>query len=178
MYTINLKDLKDAAICMGKEQGRHYLNGIYFNDDKLISTDGHKMIIVKREVGIVRIDHDKKQFICYATREFYIEELNFDGINPSMVIPFDIVDGTFPDYRRVIPDAKNYKKGVPSAFNMALLAPFKDMGVGELWLNSTESSAMIIRFDNAIAVIVPMRGRDVMDNPIPEWFDKKEAKAA
>ena len=124
-----LKDMVDRArFAMSSEETRYYLNGIYMHatkNDKLnvlrmVATDGHRLarvempapegsidipgvILPRKTVGEVRklIDESADE-IEVALSETKVR-FSFGGV----VITSKLIDGTFPDYERVIPSGND-----------------------------------------------------------------------
>ena len=126
----NLKKLMDKTrFAISTEETRYYLNGIYLHvvEDKsellrAVSTDGHRMarveipapkgakgmpgvIIPRKTVGELRklieeFDGDVEIALSDTKIKF-----SFD----STVLTSKLIDGTFPDYKRVIPTSNEKK---------------------------------------------------------------------
>ena len=88
--------------------------------------------------------------------------------------PFTPVDGTFPDWRRVIPGAEHYDTPAAFSCNSKYLAAFQSFGRNiTLFPNNDAGAPSIVRaqvadtFD-AIGVIMPTRG-DTDAAIVPAW---------
>ena len=126
---ILFKLIEKTKFAISNEETRYFLNGLYFNiqneDDKssltLVGTDGHRLakfshkinnninsvigvIIPKKTINelsklLSDIDDDIDMTISSSKIIFYIGDIVFIS---------KLIDGTFPDYKRVIPtDNKN-----------------------------------------------------------------------
>lgn len=109
-----------VQFAMSTEETRHYLNGTYLHVDNAaltaVATDGHRLarnigqaatyfpgiIIPRKTVSImpkgvitVRLSSTKIQFVAV------------DANNNETVITSKLIDGTFPDYQRVIPNGND-----------------------------------------------------------------------
>ena len=107
--------------CISTEETRYYLNGVFLHaaDGKLrgVSTDGHKLacsdidmpegaegipgvIVPKKAVAIIKALAEKSTGgIAVAVASNKIQFTFADGVTLSS----KVIDGTFPDYTRVIP---------------------------------------------------------------------------
>jgi len=135
-FTLSSSDLKKLVdktrFAISTEETRYYLNGIYLHviedgKDQLraVSTDGHRMarveipapkgakgmagvIVPRKTVGELRklieeFDGDVEIQLSDTKIKF-----SFD----STVLTSKLIDGTFPDYKRVIPTANEKKLSV------------------------------------------------------------------
>ncbi len=116
-----------TRFAISSEETRYYLNGIYFhaaNDDKpvlrAVATDGHRLaryelplpkgaadmpgIIVPRKTiaELRKLIEDGSGAVDIALSDTKIR-FEFDGI----VLTSKLIDGTFPDYNRVIPQGND-----------------------------------------------------------------------
>jgi DNA polymerase-3 subunit beta len=125
--SINSNDLKilidNTKFCMGLDESRQYLNGIYFhgNEDKVlaVATDGHRLskcsasikesnnlegiIIPKKsvvEISKILDDYDGNVSISFSKTRI---KLTFG----SVVIVSKLINASFPDYESVIPTDNN-----------------------------------------------------------------------
>lgn len=187
--TINVNAIlfRAANEYIATEETRYYLQGVFVqpHPDKgvlLTSTDGHRMICVHDESG--SIDH--AAIIQVHSRAFAgIKEdkkkpdeaprLTLDSDGHALVgtyrgIESAIIDGTYPDYARVLlPMVDALKKGVfaPASFNHEHLASFSKIAkllgaVGRAIrvVTTSESDPALILFESttqALGVLMPMR---------------------
>jgi len=130
--------LKAALICASTDKVRYYLNGVYVDPKGfLVSTDGHRAFIGKIDVRnvpefdgwIICRDVLKRALTGYKADTITIAP---DHVGNIMCSP---VDGTFPDWRRIVPDELS---GVTAQFNPAYIA---DMGkIGDVLRGKREKS--------------------------------------
>ncbi|WP_336293667.1 DNA polymerase III subunit beta [Bartonella sp. CB169] len=126
-----LKCLLDCTqFAISTEETRYYLNGIYFhiiNDNvlklRLVSTDGHRLaqvdmeapsdvdgmpgvIIPRKAVGELQklLSEENDSNVCVE-----ISETKIRFSVGSVVFTSKLIDGTFPDYQRVIPTGNDKK---------------------------------------------------------------------
>ena len=125
---IFLKLIEKTKFAISNEETRYFLNGLYFNIHKenentiltLVGTDGHRLAKFSHELGqdisqlsgviipkktiyelsklLSDIDQDIEIVISSTKVIFYIDNLIFAS---------KLIDGSFPDYKRVIPSDNN-----------------------------------------------------------------------
>ncbi len=109
---LDIQTLKAALQCSGKADVRYYLNGVFVEGNRIVATNGERMMLarmINENDGIppIIIDYQliekaiknaPKKSICIpltydeTTREYQLGGVTFTGI-----------DGRFPDYRRILP---------------------------------------------------------------------------
>ncbi len=123
---IELKKLKAANLFASKEETRYYLNGVLFEIENkqgfLVAIDGHRLIKIPMQEAGHKIKGDDQKFIIpremldriKLVRGVEMCDLLFSSTG-AITIEYDgttytgqAIDGTFPDYRRVIPDHEGY----------------------------------------------------------------------
>jgi len=124
--TFDARTLKAALICTSTDETRYYLNGVAIQLDGdslfIVATDGHRLIAMQPEFTIERDDTDaanradfgsviipadivknlklnKSVDDCTLTIDAGKGELEYCGQS----IRFGFVDGSFPNWRQVIP---------------------------------------------------------------------------
>ncbi len=133
-FSIKAKTLKrlfdKSKFAMSTEETRYYLNGVYFHSIKLnetnllraVATDGHRLaqvdvnlpeeihsfpgvIIPRKTVSELRIILEDGQ----SDIKVAISDTKIRFSNDFMTLTSKVIDGSFPDYTRVIPN-DNFKK--------------------------------------------------------------------
>jgi DNA polymerase III sliding clamp (beta) subunit (PCNA family) len=113
---ISSKQLKAAALCQGKGDIRHYLNGIHIYEDKIEATNGHIAVQmtmskkIKRDLilNITGIIPKKAQDSVFVFGDDNFVK-NYDKYGALIsVLVVDVIDGKFPDLNRVMP--KGFKE--------------------------------------------------------------------
>lgn len=202
MIKINADYLRLAMLCASTEETRYYLNGVYVephheNGVLLVATDGHRLIVIHDANGvcnglpvIIRRDKDflkacKTDRKAEYPRIVEIEndiasvkvpdvEGNTNGISAAqMASPF--IDGTYPDYRRVVPD---YHEGQCGAFNSSYLADFGKIAAeltgqrqAHIKLRAKdETSPALVQLNTPIAFGVLMPIRDTSPTGLPDFW--------
>lgn len=137
-------------------QTRYYLGGVFVQDDRLVATNGHTLlryVFSHHKTGagtspfILKVDVNEKamkpKYSEHAYMHVDLERLIIETYlhDPETgevgkrigVCAFEVVDGTFPGYKRVIPDNMKSDDLVEIAFDAAYVADFaaaaKIMGV-------------------------------------------------
>ena len=143
---LNIRFLKAAALAVSKEQTRYYLTGVAVQVGPrgayIVATDGHRALAFRQsgddlpEINIIipadiiaGIKPPKGVDIVYLTKESESRwRIDYCGAS----ISFAPIDGTFPDWRRIVPKETS---GETSQFNPAYVGDFakiaKALGRGE-----------------------------------------------
>ena len=129
-FTIAGKDLARAlgrvAHAISNEETRYYLNGIYMHGDQgrrlsFIATDGHRLALAHATMGedlpdftppiIPRSAVGELMGMAGAADavELSISESGLRAEIPGTVFLSKLIDGTFPDYERVIPRSSDHE---------------------------------------------------------------------
>jgi len=125
-----------SRFAISTEETRYYLNGVYFHvaDSegtpvlRCVATDGHRLaridadlpagaddmpgvIVPRKTVGELRklLDDDDAQIAVS------VSETKVRFATPEITLTSKVIDGTFPDYTRVIPTANTRKMEVDAA---------------------------------------------------------------
>ena len=191
--TVNADMLRAALLCASDEQSRFYLRGVYVDPaGKLVATDGHRMFV--GTIDLAASEHNPAPgsfdgwIICrdVLKRALAGYKLPTITIAPDRVgdIACAPVDGSYPDWRRVVPSEIS---GTAAQFNPAYMA---DMGkIGALLagkpkrgysagtgltahIHHNGESAAGVTFpgvDNAYAVIMPIRFYSARTDATADW---------
>ena len=203
-----------ATACQSHAEMRYYLNGVFVEPCpaggvQLTTTDGHRLICIRDETGqadesaIIALSPDALK-ACKVGKGEARRTVTVEGlaatvravVSPDQGEAGDLVammarcriDGTFPDYRRVIPTVEMPSKSIGS-YNGNYLGDFaKIVGELEKHFNGTTRPIAIMRvvgndagspalvlFGNvsqAFGVIMPVRGDETHE--APEWFTGKK----
>lgn len=192
------------------ESTRYYLNGVHIapapNGEGVIcvATDGHRMIFARDpdatfegEPEILSIPKDAVKYL--KDTKSRSPRLEITGKNAVIVggenacdetlyqWQAQFIDGTFPDWRRVIPRVANDQRGWGN-YNAAYLGDFCKVfaAFGEGGRNGNslgvfaqdEQSPAIVKFglvQDVFAVLMPMRGDT--NASTPSWIDPPKAFA-
>lgn len=113
---VSISDLAWVSSAMSTEKVRYYLNGIYFDTAGMTATNGHILKHVAQPfAGEENISAILPSFavkiILDAAKEEKATGITIQFIGPMAIVAIGryllrskLIDGTFPDYRRVIPE--------------------------------------------------------------------------
>ena len=140
--TLNIRALRATLVAVSTEETRYYLNGINleFTPDGVVmcATDGHRMIVLRQPYGehaatgahaSVIVPRDLVAKLKINPRMKTLDETTLTiGDDGKLLFEHagesyggSRVDGTFPDYRRVVPQDLD---GKLAQYNPAYLADF------------------------------------------------------
>ena len=164
--------LKAALFCASNEESRYYLRGVHLaTSGHMVTTDGHRLFCAKLAEAvsqdvIIPLDTVKAALKLAGKRAETIE-LNGNTLGGVVFTP---VDGTFPDWRRVIPAADGYQSGdgKPAHFNPDYMHDIGQMsralgsktGVAfqiHGWDSGSPHGVTFAERTDCFAVIMPMR---------------------
>jgi DNA polymerase-3 subunit beta len=207
--TVSKDAIRASLQCAAKDDIRYYLNGLCFELGdtgkntavNIIATNGHVLSIMREYAPEVSADNFGT-FIVPRTmlekikaqkkHESKTVTITADLVSNDCTVEYDgvkltgkLVDGKFPDVRRVMPRKIS---GEPAQYKPDLLARFQTAGeilVGKkfygpvIGYNGQSAAAVSIGTDNYFGVIMPFRTDDMPENA-PAWvFENLEpAKAA
>ena len=126
-----------SKFAMSTEETRYYLNGVYFHVAsesgkrvlRTVATDGHRLaqidetlpenfvempgvIVPRKTVGELRAILESED----KTISVSVSETKIRFLNSSMTLTSKVIDGSFPDYTRVIPKENNKKMEVDANY--------------------------------------------------------------
>lgn len=185
--TLNIRALRAVLVAVSTEETRYYLNGINleFTLDGVVmaATDGHRMIILRQAYGehaatgahasvIVPRDLVAKLKVRHKVVEETTLTIADDGRltfeHAGESFGGSRVDGTFPDYRRVVPQDLN---GEAAQYDPIYLA---DFAKARKELGGDRTTSPVVRYNGdspavvdfawgtgfqAIGVLMPIRDR-------------------
>lgn len=190
--TIDIRALAAISHSVSTEETRYYLNGVCVEIDEsgctYVATDGHQLSATRREyaepsqlVGrwiipaeICRHFKTTRRRDCFDAVLTQVEggKLALEYMGQSVI--FAPIDGTFPDWRRVVPSSTN---GETAQFSTKILSQLskvaKTLGndCGQLLISHNGHGPALIGFgcddDNAFGVLMPFRGAG--PECLPAW---------
>lgn len=199
---VDIATLKAIALCASTEETRYYLAGVYVDiqPDHItyVATDG-------RRLAARRLNTDGEATEDYITGQFIIpsavikqlkvgkretvsmatlqteDEKTFD-LNGIL---FKMVDGSFPDWRRVIPLEPLKAESIDMQFNPVFLADFNKigemLGVGKARCVPNGAGPALMDWGNGedtlIGVCMPIRFAAPREKILPSWFAMHKASA-
>jgi len=140
LFSVPTDVLRSALVCVSSEETRYYLRGVHVEPDAddvvLVSTDGHRLFcgrcplppagaVTPAKPFIIPTDAVKKALTGYKGLGIQIQRTG--DVWTLGDVTFKPVDGTFPEWRRVVPSQKTISEdlGKLAQFNPTYLA---DMG--------------------------------------------------
>lgn len=178
--------LKAALVCASTEnvRVRYYLNGVYVDPKGfLVSTDGHRLFCGKIDLAdtpafggwIIPSDAIKRALTGYKADTITIAPDRVGAILCALV------DGFFPDWRRVVPDELS---GETAQFNPAYIADLGKIGIilrgkrknsldAHIHHNGEGPAGVTFpEIDDAFAVLMPIRAHH-SDNGSTAWSTRR-----
>jgi DNA polymerase III sliding clamp (beta) subunit (PCNA family) len=164
--------LKAALLCASQEESRYYLRGVHLStSNHLVTTDGHRMFVARlaeRPSADVIIPYNNiTAALKLAGARCREIEVTGDRIGQIAYTP---VDGTYPDWRRVVPTGEEVPSDKPDDapgrvhFNNRYVGDLAKIGKllgGTSMLHVTSASnPALVTFgerDDCLAVLMPMR---------------------
>lgn len=167
--------LKAALFCASNEKSLYYLRGVHLSTSgHMVTTDGHRLFCAKLAEAvpadvIIPLDTVKAALNLAGKRAETIE-LNGNTLGGVVFTP---VDGTFPDWRRVIPPMDGYKPGenqTPAHFNPDYICDLGQMARAlgsktgtfykiHAWDKESPHGVTFCQRTDCFAVIMPMRAQ-------------------
>jgi DNA polymerase-3 subunit beta len=179
---INVNYLKAAAIVASKEAVRYYLNGVAIQaNDKgvfIVATDGHRACVFRQSKTGTPLDIiiPLAAINALKTKEDTVELRKINDVQYMIGnIAFEPIDGTFPDWRRIVPKETS---GEIAQFDPAYVGDFakvaKALNKGASVLISHNGySASLVSFGpdvDGFGLLMPkMRHGQVVVNTAPSW---------
>lgn len=216
---VTLETLKALNRFVSKEETSYYLKGVYFDNIKkvLVATDGHQLLVAKPDQELPEFESFilptevikklkggtkfRKAYVMIDTERKELSVCDHAGIEPTQLtwhdhfdaagtrVSYVPINGTFPDYERVIPAAENYSDTIPDndrSFDPELMGTLGGMCRPVTWFfHESRNSPALFRCRKAdhfdgLGVLMPMRGNMRVENMIPAWWnsDKSHEQAA
>lgn len=191
---IDIRHLKSVNCATSTEATRYYLNGVFVeviaSHIHYTATDGHIMLCSRQESsdvvgwpdgGVIVPRELINQIKIGGLCEDFSARITSDGKMVKIVfryqsIEMPAIDGTFPDYRRVVPQSTD---GTVAQFNMELFARlvkaqrFFTNDCGPLGIAHNGDGPALVKFNRCDAdifgVVMPMRNQSVMTTA-PDWL--------
>lgn len=195
---LNLATLVAVNLAANTEATRYYLNGVCVEitptSVTYVATNGHmllahRLMSTQEDIGCFIIpssviDEVKAWAKPSKRRDTALSLTLLGGLDAELALDgrsrrFQFIDGTFPDWRRVLPKAE--KAGIPLAFNGDLLKRVDTFAREALDLSplnfdvfyAPDGAPMVVTFPgrDALALVMPRRhaGNSVFSRPA--WLD-------
>ncbi len=125
--------LKAALLCASSEETRYYLRGVFLSTTgHLVTTDGHRMFVARlneRPAADVIVPYaDVQAALKLAGARAQDIEVTGDRIGQIAYVP---VDGTFPNWRAVVPTGEETPSNKSGANDGAEHVHFNNRYVGD-----------------------------------------------
>lgn len=189
IFTIKTNELKSLLLCAAKNEVRYYLNGVHFESTSngiiAASTDGNRLLCInlpnEQAEGIKAIIPRALIEAAVKTKAQIID-ISIDSHNVTLSsagqnVSGAIIDGIFPDFRRVIPNTVSGENGC-AQFNTDYISDFDKIGKlinggkASLMLNGTIDAALVKFTDeNVIGVLIPLKHELPQSLSRPAWLD-------
>lgn len=191
-FTITTNQIKALLLTSAKKDIRAYLNGVYFESTTrgivAVSTDGHRLLAIQ-------VLNDEAQGLsAILPREALEKAVKTKAVSLIITIEADrftlddgtqttsglLLDGRFPDWRRVIPSTTS---GEASSFQNEYLADFDKAARllcgGNCKVLHNGTSGALIRFatDQAVGVVMPLRDSYTAENAPPAFVLANKTEA-
>lgn len=153
--------LDKVCFAMSTDETRYHLNGILIEkngkETNIVATDGHRLSFTKRELSLETMKQDKvivprkavnelrKLIASEKSFELCVSERHLFAKTEKQTLYIRLIDGNFPDYRRVIPEENPIKIEVPkdaligALKRVSLLANDRSKGVSFYFCNNSLS---------------------------------------
>jgi hypothetical protein len=200
IFKFNADLFRAAAACISTQESRYYLCGVHIEPHPtegvfLVATDGHLMAVFHdptgyaEKPGILTCDTKAKALKTtkadYASRIVLVLSDTLEGHitagNPDQVVDrlqFQLVDGSFPDWRRIVPTGDLKPKEGPRSFDLKLLKIIADSAklAGATDIRATfhqkdVTGPAILRFaglENGMHILMPVRAME--GDARPDWL--------
>lgn len=189
--TLDHSVIKALLICAAKQDVRHYLKGVLVDarasDVTLVTTDGHRMLAYPVAVDAIEalapgqyiIPREALEAVkpCKAGRvtlpitiEIDVAHGRENKITGATSVVTPLIDGKFPDWRRVVPKTVS---GEPAQYQAEYLGDFgriaELLGTKHPHVHHNGSSTAIVgNLGAALGVLMPMRS-DFEFSALPAW---------
>ena len=199
-FTVNLMTLRAANVCVSKEETRYYLKGVCLQGDAsglyMVATDGHRLVAFRDDtlsfetrfeviiptdtIAKIKVNKKAPQATITIEENNGKKQVTIDYLDAKMTV--QAIDGTFPDWRRVVPATVSGQIG---QFNPTYLADFVkvmrelDCDNKLISIGHNGNDAAIIGLDidfDYVALIMPVRA--VAPNQAPSWVKPQISVAA
>ncbi|ELG6814444.1 hypothetical protein Q6Y84_001040 [Salmonella enterica] len=169
MITVKRAEYLSALTCAGVKDVRYYLNGIFFDAEGfIVGTDGHRLFCGKAttegESAIINVKAKPPAKFDHVVVDIENRSATFidDKAQEVLTSPIDIIDGRYPDWRRV----SHFKPGKVEAIGLHLpyLADaakcskyFDKKANGVLEMQDTAGATRFRMGNDAYMLIMPVR---------------------
>lgn len=169
MIIIPFASYVGAKICRANNDVHYYLNAIYIDPEGfIVSTDGHRLFCDKVQTNqpeglLINVKGKEPAKFNHAEVSTESKSVSFFDANNALLatLPFDLVDGRFPDWRRVTKIQPGSVESI--GFTMAYLSDahkvakaFK-IGIACFDFHGATGACKVSFSDTAYMIIMPAR---------------------
>ena len=200
-FIVNGRFLAMATVCQSVEETRYYLRGVAIQPNPhgagavLIATDGHRLAAFHDAAGVAPRDaiFTVSKEVVAAIKKLVRAEGDLATVEigagkitvGDSVLPCPEIDGSFPDWRRVIPRARPKDAGKPPPASIAFSSEYAGSFDFKGWCGKAKAIKMHLGVDAGapvvirrpdvpefLGVLMPMRvaGKGD-DSALPDWLD-------
>ena len=186
MIKFDATKLAAVSIAQSDEATRYYLCGVYFEGSLAVATDGHILTVANdesqaNESGIYPVSKKartvmKKKEASLVTIEGDVLKVLTDNETVLHMEPCKEIDGSFPDWRRVVPD--NDGDPTTAAFSTIVTAKLVETAKTVTGLKTTSfrmtgteaTTGHLVTYNHSdcLSVAMPMKGNNTP--VIPAWL--------
>jgi len=184
-FSVPTDVLRAALVCVSTEETRYYLRGVHVEPDAddvvLVSTDGHRLFcgrcplppagaVTPAEPFIIPTETIKKALTGYKGLGIHLTRTG--DVWTLGDVTFRPVDGTFPDWRRVVPTQKTISDdlGKIAQFDPAYIGDMGKVckalvGAGKPVIHHMGGNPSMVTFpgrEDLFCLLMPMRA-DMLD---------------
>ena len=109
---VSQSDMDAYNVCkhfVSRDETRFFLNGVYFGDD-IVATDGRQLHLMPTDSGLKgSIVMVSKLLDKVTVTKAELTKYNLFVIDTDFTYSVSLIEGQFPNYKRVFPDIYNYK---------------------------------------------------------------------
>lgn len=169
MTIIDFPAYMGAKICKAKNNVRYYLNGFYVDSEGfIVATDGHRLFCDKVKTDTTEgfiFDVKGKEPTKFSYAEISTETKNISFYTAQEVLlatlPLEIVDGRFPDWRRVARVEAGKVEAIgftmPYLADAAKVAKFYKKDIAKFEFQDSSRGCKVHFSETAFMVIMPAR---------------------
>lgn len=210
MFSLNADLFRIVAGFVSKEETRYYLQGVQVERHPvrgaiLVATDGHRALVMHDEDAVLSTDFPEYGYIVKldaatlkackpnrkdnGTRRLVANSsdttqpltVTLDD-SPVAIAPNWRIDGSFPDWRRIVPNP-NFTASDTIALDASYLATFgaaaKELtGYAKVAITGAADCPLLVTFtdDRAFGVIMPLRWSS--SDRVPAWLNARPQQEA
>ncbi|MEP3245125.1 MAG: hypothetical protein ABJN40_13265 [Sneathiella sp.] len=199
MIKFDATKLAAVALVQSTEETRYYLNGVYFFGKLAVATDGHILTVAYdehadngKEGVILPVDKSaasklkNKKAVTALFDDDLLKVYDANG-NMMHVSASKRIDGTFPDFRKVVPD--EFGSSLKTPFTPVVVEQItatarilKGETIGGFYLTGKDNnSPHLVRYDGSpdvFTIAMPKDWESGNKGDVPSWFELERPRIA